>query len=196
MELDHEFEVPTGLDEAWTLLLDVPRMATCLPGAELTEVIDDRNFKGTARVKLGPVALAFAGTAEIVSVDEANKKATVRARAADRKGRGNADAEIRFALSPTSASRTAVNVATDLNLTGAVAQYGRASGLVDAVAKEIISEFVINLGKELQSSQTEQARPQAPENTPPVSPNAISGINLLLRALLRWMWEWFAPARK
>lgn len=153
MELTHDFEVPTGLDEAWTFLLDVPRVASCLPGAELTEVVDERNFKGSACVKVGPVALTFAGTAEIVEVDQAHHNAIVCAKGSDRKGRGNADATVHFELIPTSANSTAVNVSTNLTLAASAAQYGRASGLIDAVAKEIIADFVANLEAELMPGQ-------------------------------------------
>lgn len=205
MELKHDFEVPTGLDEAWTFLLDIPRVASCLPGAELTEAIDDRNFKGSARVKVGPVALTFAGTAEIIEIDQANRNATVRAKGSDRKGRGNADATVHFALTPAGTNSTAVDVSTNLSLSGSVAQYGRASGLIDAVAKEIIANFVTNLESELISNPLQAGRKMAGQvaDTEPratvttTSPkDEISGISLFFRALLRMVRDWFVPVRK
>ena len=152
MNLNHHFEIPADQETAWAILLDIPRIAPCMPGAELTEVVGERAYKGRARVKVGPIALQFAGGAEIVEVDDAAHQAVVHAKGADGKGRGTADAKVRFTLSPAGAQATRVDVETDLNLTGGVAQYGRASGLIDAVAKQIIADFVKNLEVELAKS--------------------------------------------
>ena len=211
VELKHSFEIPTSVDEAWRVLLDVPRIAPCLPGAELTEVIDERNFKGTARVRVGPVALSFLGEARIDEVDEATHSARVIAKGADAKGRGNADATIVFTLSPIAEARTSVDVSTDLNLAGSVAQYGRASGLIDAVAAQIISDFTANLESELtQNAGASHVADEAETTASPTSdqptareavPEApkrseISGISLLFRALLSVIRGWFGAARR
>ncbi|MFY0611473.1 MAG: SRPBCC family protein [Hyphomicrobiaceae bacterium] len=201
VELKHNFEVPTGLEEAWNFFLDIPRVASCLPGAELTDVVDERHFEGSARVKVGPVALAFAGTAEIVEINAARHYAVVRAKGKDRKGRGNADATVQFELVPKDAGSTAVNVSTNLTLAGSVAQYGRASGLIDAVAQEIIADFVANLEADLKSdaSQVEPAKSAAAtQAAPPTAPreNEISGIALFWRALLRMVRNLLAPVGK
>lgn len=211
VELKHNFEIPAPVDEAWGVLLDVPRIAPCLPGAELTEVIDERNFKGAARVRVGPVALRFLGEARIDEIDEATHSARVVAKGADAKGRGNADATIVFTLSPIAETRTSVDVSTDLNLAGSVAQYGRASGLIDAVAAQIISDFTANLESELtQNAGTNQSATDADAAASPTSgeptvreavPEApkgaeISGISLLFRALLSVIRGWFGAVRR
>ena len=209
MELKHNFEIPASVDEAWRVLLDVPRIAPCLPGAELTEVIDERNFKGAARVRVGPVALRFLGEARIEEINEASHSARVIAKGADAKGRGNADATIVFALSPITEVRTNVDVLTDLNLAGSVAQYGRASGLIDAVATQIISDFTANLESEMtdgacsvqvvdaaEKSATPQPRDAAPAPRKAPKGSEISGISLLFRALLSVIRGWFGTARR
>ncbi len=151
MQFENTFEVPLPPDEAWKVLLDVPRIAPCLPGAELTETLGPDKYKGRAGVKVGPVNLFFAGEAEIIERDDAAHTAKVKARGNDTKGRGQASAMVNFALKPDGAG-TRVEVVTDLNMTGAVAQYGRASGLMKEIAGAILSQFADNLRKEIESS--------------------------------------------
>lgn len=209
MNLNHHFDIPADRDTAWAVLLDIPRIAPCMPGAELTEVVDERTYKGRARVKVGPIGLQFAGEAEIVEVDDAARKATVHAKGADGKGRGTADATVRFALSSEDEQITRVDVETDLNLTGAVAQYGRASGLIDAVAEQIIADFVKNLSNELASTAPAEQAAQVPaEEAVPAAVSApqqsstaasataqaavpVSGLSLLFRAIAAMVAGWF-----
>ena len=100
MEFDNSFEVPLPVDDAWKVLMDIRRIAPCMPGAELTEVIDDRTYKGKIGVRLGPVALAFAGTVKFDEIDDAAHTARVAAQGSDAKGRGAANATASFHLEP------------------------------------------------------------------------------------------------
>src|SRR5262249_15335889 len=102
--------------------MDIRRIAPCMPGAELTEVVDDKTYKGKVGVRLGPVALAFAGLVTFEEIDQANRRARVKAQGTDSKGRGGASATVSFQLEP-SATGSKVLVHTDLSLSGAVAQY-------------------------------------------------------------------------
>jgi uncharacterized protein len=195
MDLKHEFEIPTNIDHAWQVLLDVPRIAPCLPGAELTKIIDERNFKGLAAIKVGPVSLKFTGEAEIAELDNDNHTATIKARGADHKGRGQAQANVVFQLSPAGSDATRVEVNTDLNLTGTVAQYGRASGLIDEIANQLLAQFVGNLEGILRQDQADLATPGEQVGVPAgqsahvVKP--ISGLSLLFRALGAMIKRWF-----
>ncbi|MFZ2069539.1 MAG: SRPBCC domain-containing protein, partial [Xanthobacteraceae bacterium] len=78
MEFDNSFDVPLSPEQAWSVLMDIPRIAPCMPGAELTELVDPQHFKGKISVRLGPVALAFAGRVEIDSIDEAGRSARIK----------------------------------------------------------------------------------------------------------------------
>jgi len=149
MQFENSFEVPLPAAEAWKVLLDVPRIAPCFPGAELTETLGPDKYKGRAAVKIGPVNLYFAGEAEIVARDEAARKATIKGKGNDTKGRGQASATVDFAL-VESGPGTRVQVKTDLNMTGMVAQYGRASGLMKEIAGAILGQFADNLRKEIE----------------------------------------------
>ena len=223
MELTYEFDIAADVHHAWAVLLDVPRIAPCLPGAELTEVVGDNKYQGTASVKLGPVKLSFAGEAELFDVDNDEHTAKMRAKGSDKKGRGTANADVAFALSALGDGRTRINVRADLTLAGTIAQYGRASGLIDQMAQQIIAAFVKNLEAEMASeaaptgpatvSDTRQAPEQSAEvdaskaetgETPvpagptanAVSDNSISGLSLLFRALAAMIKVWFSAGKK
>lgn len=155
MEFDNSFDVPLVPQEAWNVLMDIPRIARCMPGAELTEAIDAQNFRGKISVRLGPVALAFAGRVQIEDLDEANHSAQVKAQGNDAKGRGAANAAARFHIEPAGAG-SRVMIHTNLTLSGAVAQYGRGVGIIQGTAAQIIGQFAANLRKQL----AEQPPPQ------------------------------------
>ena len=120
MEFDNSFEVPLPPDRAWPVLMDIRRIAPCMPGAELTEVVDEKTYKGKIGVRLGPVALTFAGTVMFEEIDNAAHRARVKAQGTDAKGRGGANATAAFRLEP-SAAGSKVLVHTDLSLSGSVA---------------------------------------------------------------------------
>src|SRR5262245_45031341 len=101
MEFDNSFEVPLPPAEAWKILLDIRRIAPCMPGAQLTEVVDDDTYRGRIGVRLGPVALTFAGVVELGEINEQDRTARVSAQGTDAKGRGGAHAVSLFRLEPT-----------------------------------------------------------------------------------------------
>jgi carbon monoxide dehydrogenase subunit G len=191
MKIENNFTVPLTPDEAWPLLLDVPRMARSMPGAELTETLGDRAYKGKVGVKLGPVRLTFAGEAKIEDLDEAAKSAKVAAKGADTSGRGHAQAKVDFRLVPDGAG-TRVEIATDLQLAGTVAQYGRGAGLIGAVANQLIGQFAENLRQDIETNRPAAApaagpAPAAAPAPTPVKAKEISGFALLWAALRDWI---------
>ena len=115
MEFDNTFEVPLPPAEAWPVLMDIQRIAPCMPGAQLTEVVDATTYKGNIGVRLGPVALTFAGLVKFEEIDDANHTARVKAQGTDAKGRGGANAAASFRLEPAGAG-SKVLVHTDLTL--------------------------------------------------------------------------------
>jgi len=202
VDLKNSFEVPLPPEQAWAVLLDIPRIAPCMPGAELTEVVDDRTYKGKVAVRLGPVALAFAGTAKFDEIDAATHSAKVSAQGADSRGRGGANAQVRFRLEPVPAG-SKVLVDTNVNLSGSVAQYGRGTGVIQSVAAQLISQFARNLEEELKrvpvtavaggapagvATAPGQDAPQASAPASrPAAAKPISGFSLLWAALLDWL---------
>src|SRR6516162_5044893 len=148
MEFDNTFDVPLPVEAAWKVLMDIGRIAPCMPGAELTEVVDDRTYKGRIGVRLGPVALTFAGTVKFEEIDDADHRARVAAQGSDAKGRGSANATATFHLEPANGG-SKVQVHTNLTLSGAVAQYGRGVGIIQMTAAQIIGQFANNLKAQL-----------------------------------------------
>lgn len=140
MEFDNTLEVPLPPAEAWRVLLDIRRIATCIPGAELTEVVDERTYKGKVAVRLGPVALLLVGQARLEEIDGANHRARVRAHGSDPKGRGSTDSVIEFRLEPAGAG-TRVLIRSDVKLAGSIAQYGRGAGMIQSIARQLIGQF-------------------------------------------------------
>ena len=146
MEFDNSFDVPVPVDQAWDLMMDIERIAPCVPGAELTEVVDERTYKGKISVKLGPVALTFNGQTTFEELDPANHAAKLKAQGTDAKGRGGAHAKVDFHMEPSDIG-TKVLIHTNLQLSGAVAQYGRGVGMVADLAQQIIAQFADCLEK-------------------------------------------------
>jgi uncharacterized protein len=192
MEFDNSFEVPLPPPEAWRVLLDIKRVAPCMPGAELTEVVDENTYKGKINVRLGPVALTFAGVVKFEHIDAANYTARVAAQGTDAKGRGGANAASVFRLEPAGGG-SKVLVHTNLALSGAVAQYGRGVGIIQATAAQLMNQFATRL-----KDQLAQDRSTAPASTQPMqSPIAstaapppakpISGLALLGKAIWSWI---------
>jgi carbon monoxide dehydrogenase subunit G len=183
MEFDNAFDVPLPPAQAWTWLLDIERIATCLPGAELTEVVDAQTYKGKVGVRLGPVSLSFVGQAKLEETDAAAHRARMRATGADSKGRGNTSALIDFSLEPLADGvTTRVNIHSNVTLTGSVAQYGRGSGMIQSIAAQLIGQFGECLRARILASEAVAAAAAsgaaggvaeslAPLQSPPVSPS-------------------------
>jgi carbon monoxide dehydrogenase subunit G len=176
MEFDNSFEVPLPVEEAWKILMDIRRIAPCMPGAELAEVVDDRTYKGKIAVRLGPVALAFAGTVRFEEIDHAGHKARVAAQGSDAKGRGAANAVAAFHLEPANGG-SKVLVHTNLTLSGAIAQYGRGVGIIQITAAQIMTQFANNLKVQLaQDGAPAAAATAVSTRTAPPAPAASTGI--------------------
>jgi carbon monoxide dehydrogenase subunit G len=167
MEFDNAFEVPLPPDQAWPVLMDIRGIAPCMPGAQLTEVVDDRTYKGNIAVRLGPVALTFAGLVTFEEIDDKNHTARVRAQGTDAKGRGSAQATATFRLEPVAAG-SKVLVHTDLTLSGAVAQYGRGVGMIQATASALMNQFATALKAQL--AQRQAAAPPPPTTAASAAP--------------------------
>jgi uncharacterized protein len=177
VELDNSFEVPLRPAQAWPLLMDIRRIAPCMPGAEVTEVIDDTTFKGRIAVRLGPVALSFAGVIKLEDLDSVNHTARLKAQGSDAKGRGAANATASFRLEPAG-SGSKVLVHTDLTLSGAVAQYGRGVGIIQATAAQIMTQFAANLKSQI--GEQNQPAATAPQ---PAAGRPLSGFSLMVKVI-------------
>lgn len=169
--------------EAWTTLRDIEEIVHCLPGAEITEKVDELVYRGHIAVKLGPVALRFRGTVQYTDINDADRRASIQAQARDDKGRGGMHVLMDFNLEPVE-DGSRVFVDTDLKLNGNIAQYGRAAGIVEQLADQIVAEFAKSLRMKLDETSTvdESAERQ------PVTP--ISAIGLVFKFLSGMFTRW------
>jgi len=158
VKIEDNFRVDVPVEEAWKVLLDLERIAPCLPGAQLTEVEGDE-YRGTVKIKVGPITAQYKGVAQIVEADEANHRVLLKAEGRDTRGQGNASATVTATLVGDGASTT-VNIDTDLNITGKVAQFGR--GVMADVSSKLLGQFADNLKKDVLSGESPTA-PTAPD---------------------------------
>jgi carbon monoxide dehydrogenase subunit G len=190
MKIRNDFEVAESLDSVWEFFGDIPQVAACLPGAELTEKVGEDSYAGTVLIGLGPVKLDFDGTAEIRERREAEKTIVVDAAGADKKGRGQAALQLDAGLSPTPGG-TKVDVALDLQLSGAAAQYGR--GMIADVTSVLLDDFATNMQNRLTAIR-QGLDPDQVASVKPASGFAI-GLRAMRMALARVFRRFFLPYR-
>lgn len=174
MLITSEFDVGESPDKVWEFFNNIPAVAASLPGADISEQIDEDSYKGSVVIALGPVRLNFAGEANVIERDEAARKIVVDASGADAKGRGQAAMLLTASLEP-SHSGTKVMVDQDLQLSGAAAQYGR--GMVQDVTAVLLDQFASNMKAQLTALETGAGIVAAPTSA--------SGFSIGLKAL--WM---------
>jgi len=183
VRIENSFEVTASQEAAWDLLMDIPRVVPCLPGAELVETVDDSNWKARVKVKLGPISLAFLTDVKRDDVDEAARRVRLAANAREERGRGAASATIESSLADGEAGHTLVSTVTELTLTGPVAQYGR--GLVQDVSSQLLKSFADCLQSQLATAENGGAAAAPPEQKP------VSGLSLGVSALWRSIVRFF-----
>jgi carbon monoxide dehydrogenase subunit G len=148
MEINDSFRVSTPIDATWKVMLDIEGIAPCLPGAQLQE-IDGDEFRGVVKVKVGPITAQYKGTAKLAEVDEVNRRIVIDASGRDTRGQGNAKATIVVTMAAEGGG-TKVDVATDLAITGKVAQFGR--GVLADVSSKLMGQFVENVERDVLST--------------------------------------------
>jgi carbon monoxide dehydrogenase subunit G len=190
MLITNGFEVAEPVDKVWQFFDNIPQVATCLPGTELTESLGNDRYAGRVAVRMGPVRLQFAGTADITERDEAARRIVVHATGADEKGRGQASMVVTATLA--SAGRgTRVDVSQDLQLSGAAAQYGR--GMISDVTSVLMHDFAVNLQDRIERIE----RGESAEQIAAAAATPASGFTLGLRAariaLMRVFRRFFLP---
>jgi carbon monoxide dehydrogenase subunit G len=147
VKIEDEFRVDVPIDEAWKVLLDVERIAPCMPGAQLQEIEGDE-YRGIVKIKVGPITAQYKGAARIVETDENAHQVVLKAEGRDTRGQGNASATVTATLTPAG-SGTVVHIDTDLNITGKVAQFGR--GVMADVSSKLLGQFASNLERDVLS---------------------------------------------
>ena len=187
MKLEQHFEVEAPLERVWAALIDVQRVAPCLPGAEITEQSDDGVYRGNFTVKLGPTTAAYRGELSLDEVDEAAHRVTMKASGQDKRGQGSAKATILSALREEGGA-THVDVETDFTITGRLARFGR-GGMIKDVSNKLLGDFSSCLTQTIESEPSEAELSGGPAPTPteaaaaPRPAKPIKGFSLFLSVL-------------
>ena len=189
MKITNSFEIDQPVDRVWEFFDDVPLVAACVPGANLTDKVGDDHYQGDVVISAGPVKLEFSGELKIKSRDEAKKTLVLDGVGADKKGRGNAATTLDVSLTPMGGAATKVNIAMDLQISGAAAQYGR--GLVQDVTGVLIDQTAGSMKVRM------QALAQGQDPYAVGGPQAASGIAIgftaFMRAVKRVFGRFFLP---
>jgi carbon monoxide dehydrogenase subunit G len=168
MKLEQTFTVVAPVEQVWSALIDVQRVAPCLPGAEVTDASDDGTYHGTFSVKIGPTTAAYHGTLKLEDVDEPSRRVAMSARGTDKRGQGGASAAIVSSLVPEGEA-TRVDVVTDLTITGRLARFGR-GGMIEDVSRRLMGEFASCLQATLAAEPA--TAPPAAASTEPAAAGA------------------------
>ena len=167
MQLENEFTVPASIEQAWAVLLDIPRVAPCLPGATVDDSGgEEGEYKGQMKIKIGPITAAYKGTVKIQEADEAARRVAMRAQAKDARGQGTAAATITSSMEEVEGG-TKVHVVTDMRVTGPAAQFGR--GVMQDVSAKLMTRVAECLAEQMQASPdietTDEAAPEPETET-------------------------------
>ena len=157
MDLNHSFTVPASVADTWKTFEDIESVAECFPGAVVTEVAGD-DFKGTCKVKLGPIAMVYSGSGTFLEKDEAARKFVIEAKGKDKRGNGTAGATVTATFAEDGPASTRVDVNTDLAITGKPAQFGR--GVIEDISNKLLQQFVTCLQDKVGSSDAPIAEPE------------------------------------
>ena len=198
LTIKSSFAIAAPPSAAWAILTDIERAAPCFPGAQLLGHNDDGSWRASFGVKLGPMAFSFAGKFSIALADKDTGHVLVKAQGSDTKGRGGANATVDVQLVPDG-SGTKVDITSAVDLSGSVAQFGRGAGMIEALSKQLIDQFAVNLrvaisAQEMTAPVTAGIMLAAKESAAPqaLSPPSLDAGSLIWRALLASLRGWFA----
>ena len=190
MLIKNDFEVAQPVEKVWNFFGNIPQVATCLPGAELTEDLGGEKYKGPVAVRMGPVRMLFAGTAEIAERDEAAKRLVLNAAGAEAKGRGQASMVVTATL-VRSGRGTKVNVTQDLQLSGAAAQYGR--GMISDVTSVLMRDFATTMQDRIERVERGESAEQIAASGASSASGLALGLRAAVMALNRVFRRFFVP---
>jgi uncharacterized protein len=190
MLIKSDFEVAEPVEKVWQFFENIPQVASCLPGAELTEDLGGEKYKGRVAIRMGPVRLEFAGTADITERDEAARRVVVHAAGADEKGRGQASMIVTATLAKAGRG-TRVDVSQDLQLSGAAAQYGR--GMISDVTSVLMHDFSANMQDRINRIDRGESAEQIAATAASPAGGFTLGLRAARMALMRVFRRFFVP---
>ena len=184
MKLEQSFDVRAPVERVWETLIDIERVAPCLPGAEIAEASEDGSYRGTFSVRLGPTTAAYRGELRMTEVDEGTHRVAMGANGQDKRGQGSAKASIVSTLRQEG-DVTRVDVETDFTITGRLARFGR-GGMIQDISNRLLKDFADCLQQKIEAPPA--AEPNPPDagagGDPPTTARPVGGFSLFFRALL------------
>ena len=193
LKIEERFELDADPDEAWVFLTQPARIVMCLPGAELTEDIDERNYAGAVKVKLGAVTMHYRGTVEFTELDHERRVIRMEGKGLEKRGGGTASLTMEGRVRELEGGRCEVGVVADIRLAGKIVRFGR--GMIQAVSAGIFKEFTARLATELAAGKTRGeasdpdavAQPRLTGEPAGASPEALPLLPLLLQSFRSWL---------
>jgi carbon monoxide dehydrogenase subunit G len=190
MLIKNAFEVAEPVEKVWQFFENIPQVAACLPGTELTEDLGNDSYAGRVAVRMGPVRLQFAGKADITERNEADRRIVVSAAGAEEKGRGQASMVVTATLTRVGRG-TSVDVTQDLQLSGAAAQYGR--GMISDVTSVLMHDFAVNLQDRIERIERGESAEQIAAASVTPARGLTLGVRAARMALMRVFRRFFLP---
>jgi carbon monoxide dehydrogenase subunit G len=181
--LQRTFAVPASADAAWALLQDIDGVAACMPGAKITERINDRLYKGTVAVKFGPASMSFRGDVEVVSLEAASKTLRIVGKGTDSTGSSGASMDLTARVEAIDAASCNLIGASEVSMSGKAAAFG--GRMIDSVADQLLKQFASNFAAQVQAKQS-QGRESAVQVSAPAAPTVASQPKQLNALALIW----------
>jgi carbon monoxide dehydrogenase subunit G len=183
--IEERFTVKAGPDAVWAFLIDPARVVTCLPGAELSAVVDERTFDGAVKVKVGPVTVAYKGRVQLVELDRAAWRVRMTGEGRESGGAGSARMSMESRLTPQPDGATEVLVTSDVDVVGRLVQLGR--GMIEQVSHQIFLQFADQVRAALEAERAAADGTPLAAGARPARPEAVAALPLLFRALWAWL---------
>lgn len=189
VQLEKSFAMPASAEIAWALLQDIERVAGCMPGAKITERIDDRHYKGTVSVKFGPASMAFRGEVEVMSLDPLSRMLRLLGRGADTTGSSGASMDLTARVQAVDAMSCSLVGTSEVSMSGKAATFG--GRMMSTVADQVLNQFAANFAAQVQALQAQQPQAGAaqpvPMPMPMTEPAQLNGLALLWAVISAWL---------
>ena len=196
VQLEKTFALPASADAAWTLLQDIERVAGCMPGARITEHIDDSHYKGTIAVKFGPASMSFRGEVTVVALDAASRTLRLSGKGTDTTGSSGASMDLTARIEAVDASSSRLSGSSEVTISGKAAAFG--ARMMSAVADQVLKQFGDNFAVQVQALQAQapaSSQQAAAATTPAPAPSQLNGLALAWAVIKEWLRSLFTAKR-
>jgi uncharacterized protein len=192
--LEKTFPLPASADTAWALLQNIEGVAGCVPGAKITERIDERHYKGTMSVKFGPASMAFRGDVEVSEIEPSTKTLRLFGKGTDTTGSSGASMDLTARVAAVDATSCNLVGTSEVSMSGKAATFG--GRMMSSVADQVLKQFAANLAAQVQALQAQQASTTAVPATPaPAAPSQLNGLALMWAVFKDWLRSLFAAKK-